>query len=491
MPPLPLTVTAHEQRSRPFSSQRIVNIEALPAQARSKSDTLWVGRPGMVYEVGTDRGPGFGCRGAFTWRGAPYFVNGTELNTVDASGTRTTVGAVPGAGPVSMTGTQSSLVVSNGFGRYTWDGSTFTDVSSAANLTNGNTLAFLDGYVIGDQGGTNGRFQWSDFNDPATYPAQNFATAESSQDRTLAVAVAASTLWVFGEQTIEPWRNAGSAVPWARITYQIVEIGLVAIHSISRYADSLFFLGASDVGGVGVYRLDPNGQAVKVSTDGIDYLITGQGETLDTQPPNVGVDRVDVSDAEGWCYEHEGQAYYVLTFPTLNRTLTYNIRTGRWHERMTGTGGAAEVGRWKAAWCTAAYNKLWIGESSADALYDLSFSQYVDNTDQPEDELIAAILTSAPIGVGERRNFMSNLWLDGDVGLAENQRVELQTSTDGGYVYSQPRVRNGGPAGKYDTRWEWRQMPSWCGGLYLKFKATDAFPRRFYGLYAEGGPGIG
>lgn len=492
MPEIPLTVTAYEQRSRPFSSQRLVNMEALPAQAPAKNSNIWTARPGMVYTGGTDREPLFPCRGAFTWQGEAYFVNGLELAKVDATNTRTVLGQITGTNPVSIASTPTALVIANGAGRFTSDGATVTDISSATNLTPGNTVAFLDGFIVGDQGGTNGRFQWSNVNDPATYTSDSFASAESSQDRTVAVAVAASTLWVFGEQTIEPWRrNLSGGAPFIRVTQSIVEVGLVAVHSIARFQDSLFFLGAPDVGGIGVYRLDPDGSITRVSTDGIDYVINGSEEMPGGQLPNLGVTRVDVTDAEGWCYAQEGQGYYVLTFPTLDRTLVYNIGTNRWHERMSGSGGADEQGRWKAAWSTYAYNKVLVGESAADALYELSLSQYVDNTDQTDDELIHRIITTPPLGTGERRNFMRNLWLDMDAGLAEYMRVMMSLADDGGYIFGPERVRDVGPIGNFNGRAYWRQTAPFRTSRIIKLKMTDNCPTRYLGLYTEGGPGIG
>lgn len=509
MPQIPLTLTAYESRSRPFSTQRIVNLYVVSAQAQAKTQVLHQKRPSLVLSVGLEaKAP---CRGAFTWSGTAHLVLGSQLHRVtSAIQMSAQLGGVEGQSPVSITGNANHMVIAskalNGtFHRYLWDGSTFTDVTNNSNLDTGNTVAILNGFVfsdMGDQVTNRGRFQWSDANDATTYQSANFANAESAEDSLLAVAVANQTLFLFGERTIELWAPTAGTPPVARIPNIINEVGLVAVHSIARFSDNLFFLGRTEVGGVGVYQIGADGFARVISNDGLHAFFEQGDDFFRFDGQISGIERIDLSDAEGWCYAQDGQSFYVLTLPTQDRTFVYSMGSGLWSEWMSGTGDEDERGRWRAAWHCYAYDRHFVGDYQFAMTYDLGFERGADRiyriidtptglADEVIDDPISCILTTPPLGIGERRNFMNNLWLDMDTGLAENMRVSLQISDDGGNTFSQERIRNGGPIGNYNGRILYRQMPSFRTSRMLKFKITDNCPVRIHGAYTEGGGGIG
>lgn len=482
MPQIPLTITAYEHRSRPFSSQRLVNLYFSPAQAQAKTQGILLGTPArLFYAAYASDGP---CRGAVTWQNRAYFVMGGTFVRLNEDKTFTAfIGTVEGGGPVSIALDPNYIIIATGEKTYQFDGLTFFEITDP-DLVPGNTVAYIDGFTIGDRSSNDlesGRFQSSDAGDPTSYGTSLVFSAETNPDKLIAVAANDRFIWLFGETTIELWRTLTSAPFFQRSGQTSFEIGLQAIHSIADDEGSLFFLGVTKNGGIKVYWATPAGTVQAISNDGIETLLEG----------------ANVSDAEGWVYRQDGHIFYVLTLPSADRTLVYDRiaseLVGRpiWHERMSGTGGADEKGRWNAAWHTYAYGKHLVGDAVDGCVYELSLDTYQDSTSSSTTEEITSIVTTPVLGIGERRNFMRDLWLDVEAGVSENQRWRMSHSDDGGNVFSREREVDIGGFGNFNLRALWRQMPPFRTTRILKFKHTDNAPRRILGLYTEGGPGSG
>jgi hypothetical protein len=84
-------------------------------------------------------------------------------------------------------------------------------------------------------------------------------------------------------------------------------------------------------------------------------------------------------DAIGYCYEQEGHFFYVLNFPTANKTLVYDQASGLWHERQTYNETTNIGGRDRAICHTYAFGKHIVGDFKNGNLYELDLNTYTDD----------------------------------------------------------------------------------------------------------------
>jgi hypothetical protein len=97
-----------------------------------------------------------------------------------------------------------------------------------------------------------------------------------------------------------------------------IQHGCAAKYSVAQMGDALFWLSQDKQGGNVVLK-GQGYQAERISTHAIEVAIASYAVK---------------SDAIGYTYQQEGHQFYVLTFPTADRTWVYDLVTGEWHERV-------------------------------------------------------------------------------------------------------------------------------------------------------------
>ena len=338
-------------------------------------------------------------------------------------------------------------------GGYSWDGwhhaGTFTIISpvSVANGDNisddyagfpcGSKVIFKDGYFVCNAPGTM-KFFISEPYEGALWNALQYASAEGSPDPIVSVCRTNNELYLFGSQSTEVWFNSGAApFPFQRIQGAFFDIGTVAANSTVTNGNDVFWLGATGEGqGVVMHA---NGYVpTRISTHSIEYMIAQLG-------------RID--DAVGWTYQQEGHVFYVLTFPTGNRTFVFDLITGLWHERgcYNSVTGVNDKHR---GICCSPYNQLvYVGDWQNGNVYRLALDVYTDAGNP-----IRRVRTSPHIHFQMERLFYHELEFDmvRGQGLVSGQgndpQVMLQWSNDGGFTWSTERWEPIGKMGEYKTR---------------------------------------
>jgi hypothetical protein len=179
------------------------------------------------------------------------------------------------------------------------------------------TCAFQDGYFIMEVPNS-GRFMITALYDGTSVDALDFATAEGSPDNTVAVLVDHRELWIFGEKTTEVYWNSGNAdFPFERIQGAFIENGCLAPHAARRWTTRSSGSGATTR--ARRWCGAPNGYTpLRISNHKVEFAIQGYG---------------DISDAFAYCYQDEGHSFYVLTFPSADKTWVFDASTNEWHER--------------------------------------------------------------------------------------------------------------------------------------------------------------
>lgn len=163
-----------------------------------------------------------------------------------------------------------------------------------------------------------GRFRWSDVGTAFSWPALNFATAESNPDPLSLVFVARGELLLFGSLSLEFWAPSGDSSVFARIGGSGVDWGLAYFDTVRNVGDTTFFVGRGQGGQAQVCRI--NGyQVVPVSTPDIAYDIA-QEVALGAVPTATTL-------------TYGGHSWYILNL--LNTSFAYDLTTRDWSEWQT------------------------------------------------------------------------------------------------------------------------------------------------------------
>lgn len=221
-------------------------------------------------------------------------------------------------------------------------------------------LAEVDGFLILNRPGTN---QWyiTEFSN-VDFDALDFASKIGASDLLVGVGVTRRNIFLFGEQTTEVWTNTGgSAFPFSRMPGAFIQFGCKAPHSICEADGSLYWVSQSPQGECMVLRTE-NYDRARISTHPIERELQSY-------------ERVD--DAVGYIHQMDGHYWYVLTFPTANKTWVYDLATNQWHERAyLEESGVFTRHRGN---CFAFWNgRHVVGDYADGRLYELSLDVYND-----------------------------------------------------------------------------------------------------------------
>lgn len=468
-PQILFAIESNESRSLPLSAQRLVNLFTEKQDQTAKSQTPLFGAPGMsaFSDVGT--GP---IRGEWTMLGVLYVVSGRELYEIDPNGSGTLLGGGIGGGNdvVSMSDNGQQLCIVDGV-----DGWIYGLVGSASpgfqQITDPNffpaaTVSFFDGYFVFDRVGTN---EWfiSNLYDGTTYNGLDFASAEAQPDFVLATVQNLQLLFIICAQHIELWYDAGTTIfPFQRYAGGVINYGCASSYSVVKQDGAIFFLGSDGV----FYRLQAN-YPIRISTHAIEHIIA--------QDTNL-------ARASCFTYTLEGHKFVVLTLPQTERSLVYDISTGRWHERESWDANNVNLGRWRANCAVSAYGNTYLGDAFNGNVNLLDWTVYTElgNT-------IQGLAYSAPLHQDRKRIFVSRFELDvqAGVGLTTGQgsdpQIMMSISVDGANTFRplQP-WRSMGRIGQYLKRLRWLRQGQ---GRQIVFRIaiTDPVPRVIIAAHAD------
>lgn len=187
-------------------------------------------------------------------------------------------------------------------------------------------VAFIDGWLIFNQTGSQNFFTNAPVPYTLIFAASFFAKNDISSDQLITLMENNRELWLLGERHSEVWYDAGGAnFGFSRIPGIAPQIGCSAKNSIARLGDSLVFLGRSERGENVVIKTEQYSYT-DISNRAIEHAISSYNF---------------VADAFGFTYEEDGHLFYVLTFPTADKTWVYDhtssTSAGRpmWHERAS------------------------------------------------------------------------------------------------------------------------------------------------------------
>jgi len=286
------------------------------AEQLADGRTALVKRPGVASHqvpaaASTPRGMWWFNGQLVSIYGAKLFYGTTEVGT----------NAIAGTGPcwAAEYGTSTRyLAISNGTTGYrlstAWALTTVTDGDYQAHVAG---LVHLDGYLFTVN--SVGQVAHSDVRDFTAWNALNVINAESFSDGAVAIFRILNYIGVMGEKTIEFFYDGANATGsvLSKVSGAIVQVGCTQARTLASVKGMVLFV--SDGGAV--YLLN-NMAPERVSPAAIERIISG----------------ATLTDAFAQAFEIAGHAFYMLTLPTSNVTLAYDIALKRWWQVQDASG---------------------------------------------------------------------------------------------------------------------------------------------------------
>lgn len=352
---LPLVGPNYEDETALFGAEGTINL--FPEQSGSsgtRAPYMLRDHAGLTaVKTGLD-GP---VRGMANMGDTLYVVAGEVLYSVDSGAVATNLGTILGGNRCVLTqnfipSTRRQLVIMTSERAYV-----YSTLSGLAEITDDDilsvigfdTAATVDSYTLYE---TEDGFIYSTVSDATTAGALDFKTAESNPDGVMAVWAVYGDAWIFGQKTIESFRNTGeSNDPFQRA--QTIEKGLGAKYSIANVDNGVFWIDNT----ARVWRA--NGwNPSRVSDHAIEQYLA----------------EVDYSQAFAFTYVDRGHEFYVFTVPG-GKTYLYDCATGLWHRRKSeGMEG------WRANSVALCYGMTLFGDSETGTIWKLDSSSSMEGT---------------------------------------------------------------------------------------------------------------
>ena len=450
----------HESRTRSLSVQNTTNMYLQLNEYSDKQASLqsWYGQKLVASVDGSNE------RGIHVMNEIVYRVVDTTLYEVDINGVHTDRGKVSGSDRVIMADDGDNLIiVSDKVYRYIATDREFSLVNNS-NLSNILSVTVINGQFIYT---TKDLSFISQPNLPESLSGLDAIGAESSPDKLVRDYAFNQTIYRFGVRTTEPWYNSGvGQPPIDRLEGQQFSVGCKAIHSIAHTDKALYWLGDDNA----IYRVSGN-QYDRISDDCLSNTIEQM---------------IRVDDALGYTVTLQGQDFYIITFPSANKTFLINEKLGKqgWSQLTSGT----KNDRYSATDSVQAYSKTYV--ASDGKWLTLERDEYTQDTDTLLRKRTTGEFTCKDFGLNNDSMVMSRLILDVEqgVGLISGQgevpRIMVEVSIDGGRSFPHVSWMELGRLGEYTHRTEVDFMIRGQSFIF-RLNMSDPVPLTIKGAYLK------
>ena len=316
-----LTGGAYQARSLLASAQRQLNLysEAVPAPEGEPALVILYPTPGLRILTTLPQGPVRGIKQ--TTSGAVYVVAGSGVYLMSAAWSATLLGSItPGlTTPVSMADNGLSLVIVDGTASgwtVTLNSNVFAPIADPTGIFVGaDRVDYLDTFFLFNIPNTP-QFLAS-LSESVTFDPTYTASKTAFSDLLVSVVVARREIWLLGDRTTETWYDSGAATfPFESMQGAFVDHGCAAKYSALEVDNSVFWL-SRDRQGQGIVLQSEGYNAKRVSNFAIEDAFSKYST---------------IADAVAWSYQMQGHTFYVLTFPTADKTWAYDLSNGLWNE---------------------------------------------------------------------------------------------------------------------------------------------------------------
>lgn len=473
-------VLTPQDAKTPFILERVDGIEPFSDLRKRLSQVGVYGtKPWMTGNGNVINLSAYDLRGMKRMGALVYVVVDTLLYSIGENGTVSASalnGATPidGSGRVSMAhnGTQLVITTSAGSG-YVYDatGPTFQQITDV-DFPEVSWVEFMDQFFIFGVKDAN-TFVISALADPLSYDALDIATAETLPDKLLMGRRDHRDLLLFGEDSIEPWYNAGEAFPFQRAPDGLIEVGCAAAYSVGIVDNTPFWL-AREKGGLSIRRLVGRSPQ-RISTPAMD----DEFDSYENANPYAGV-----SDAFSSTWTHSGRAFYAITFPSQYRTFIYDCSTRLWHRRQSW-----DSQQWRVGGVEDAFGNVLCLDLLSLGVGKINRDYHREWTDPLPWQAVSAPFTRQRRLLHFKR---VELEIDAGRGLIEttpatqgqDPSLWLSWSDDDGRTWSNEHQRSMGRRGKYAQRITWTQLGVSRSRVF-RIRGAEPIPTALISLWAD------
>jgi hypothetical protein len=444
MPRIAYGSSAYRRDNGNLPELRLVNM-FLERAPQEESGAVLLSRRGLSSALTVGAGP---ITGAFSQPG----VFGGDRFTV-SGGTlyreTTAIGAITGDGPVSFAGRASEVLVAAGGDLYSYNGTNLVAVTfpDGAAVT---AIEFHDGLFIAARAESHS-YYWSAVNDGRSWDGLDFASAESKPDALLDLRVINDTLWLLGENTLEPHANTGDAdAPYQRIEQRIFDKGGHSTGCLVEMDNTLLFVGHENM----AFRLAEVPE--RISDHGIEERIAESAEV------------------SAFAFVSEGHSFFCIRLD--DGTFAFDLSTSQWCE-------FASYGRANFRGRCAIRDLALFGDEEDGTLWELS--GFDDDGETLERLFTAAFPLKGGSFPVDRLLVENNVgWTALLAGQGSDPTAEIRTSHDAGSTWGNWRSAKLGAQGKFRTKTEWKRLGSFdFPGFMAEVRTTDPVDFRVSGVH--------
>lgn len=435
--------------------------------------------PGLAPFAEANEGPG---RALFAQDGRAFAVLGYKLREASVAGVLTDRGDVARDGnpaTISSSGDAGAeLLVTSAGSVYVFNLLTNTLSAAIPGLRLHQGGYFSNRFIGLDQ--TTSTFWVSDLLDGSTWSL--FAQRALAPDKWQAIYVADSYVLLQGSETSEFWFADPSAYPFpfSPIPGVLLQYGTAAPFSIAGVDKQPVWLSKSAAGQGMVHRGQGTGEPVRIST-----------HALETEFRSYAT----IADAQGSSHQWDGHTFYILTFPTANKTWMYDHTASQqagvpcWYERSSLRNGIQEA--WRGVGHCFAFGKHLVADRATGALYEMSGTVYTDNGQPIRRVRRAPFITNSPLmNYYNAFQVLMQVGMGLQSGQGSDPTLMFRMARDGGYVYGNERTASAGAAGQYLTRVIWTMLGRARGNPVFEVAMTDPVPWRMIGADVDVTPGV-
>lgn len=470
MPPVPLTLGAYKARSIIANAQRCANLFPESNPPDSPFPFTFYPRPGLTSIA---QAPNMGrTRGLYkTSKGGLFGAFGNRLYAIDSGWRFKELGSIrDGLGPVYMGDNGQFLVVGTGQPKTGYkvklDTLDFSD-DVGENWLGATGIGYLDTFMVYSKPNSNSFY--TSLSNTLTMDPLYIAGKVGAPDPLQTLITVHREIWLLGTLTSEVWFNNGAAAfPFAAISGVFVEHGCIAPASVVKHGLVIFWL-SQDKDGKAIVVLGAEYQAKRISTYAMEDEIS---------------DYRRIDDAVGMITQIKGHVFYVLTFPTADKTWVFDMMEGLWHEWVWIDGDGKEH-RHRAGAMAFAHGRHICADWENGTIYEMSTGVFDDDRtpivyrrgfphmfNSSSRVLYPRFIAemeagNTPGGLQYRDKYDFNNDFGNDFDVYDpakdiyyeaDPKVWLRWSDDRGRSWSNPVGQSLGKTGKYATSIQWTRL---------------------------------
>lgn len=476
--PIPFNSGFYQTRSKQFASQRLINWYVNYPDSGALNEYNLYHCPGLV-QVATG-GAGIN-RGSHVMNGRPYFVNGGFLYRLNrninpdqsVSFGVTLLGNIAGTSRVQMASIANQLcIVVPGEAAYICsDSGTLTLITDPDFNGPVDDVVSLDSVFVFCKTGSNIIFH-SALNDGFAYDALD-SYPVPQLNTVVGLGVYRNQLYVFGEKITVPFTNVGGLqFLFDPIPNGVIDTGLRTKYTKTLFRQSYVWLGAGENAEPGIWMYS-GGSPQKISTEPIDYIIQNMSED-------------DINRAFMLRHSQNGAEFIVMNVGDycFKYDLSASQRSGKpeWHEQRSRIPDGVDYidSTWRVNSIVQAYNRVFVGDA-----VDGRIGEMNDQVGTEYGINMRCVIQTQPLSNAGVKGKVWAIEVFTDVGLGNDDPINLSWSDDGGYTWSNKIDRYAGATGEYGRRVIWDRLGMFSIARMLEIEYSGTYPRAINKIMAN------